>query len=149
MNNRFLDEINYFNSAVEGAKERFKNKEMVDNNLEFLDEIDLQRYIDSCNYEKVEMIKDYLNSHDVLIEDLNDEDKELIKKIIRLMKLLPKNLHKCIGCPCLENDYPHCENCSFQESCLSGNSPYPDECIENDCRYAFEYLKNLNNSCGS
>lgn len=143
MRNEIIDEINSFNMAIIEAKKRYINNEKFNNSLEFSNEIDLQRYIDSCNYEKVEVIKKYLNSSEIHIEELNDDDKEIITKISSLMKLLPTQMHKCIGCPCLENDYPQCEKCSFQDSCLSGNSPYPDECNESDCLNTFRYLDEI------
>lgn len=134
------EEINRFNIMIEDAKQRYINKDVIDGMLEFHDELDLQRYIDSCNYEKTEFIKEYFDNRETNIEKLNDDDKKLIKKIMLFKKFLPEEMHKCIGCPCLEYDYPQCENCSFQDSCLSGNPVYPDECDESQCFRTFEYM---------
>lgn len=137
-----IEEINKFNLMIIDAKQRYINKEKIDDDvLEFPTELELQRYIDSCNYEKVEFVKEHCVDEENNIEELCDDDKEIIKKVKRLMKLLPKEMHRCIGCPCLEYDYPQCESCSFQDSCLSGNSPYPNECDESNCYNTFEYLK--------
>lgn len=135
------EEIMKYNVMIQDAKKRYMNNEQViDGVREFFTELDLQRYVDSCNYEKVEFIKEHC-SEEINIEGLDDIDKEMVAKIMKLKAILPEEMHKCIGCPCLENDYPQCENCSFQESCLSGNSPYPNECDENDCFYTFKYLQ--------
>lgn len=144
MSNKIIDKINSLNQSIIEAKQRYINKEKIDGALEFPFEIDLLRYTELCEYEKVEAIKEYLdNNNNIDINFFDESDNEIFKKIFCFMKILPKEKHKCIGCPCLENDYPKCEKCSFQSSCLFGNTPYPNECSESDCFKTFDYLKNI------
>lgn len=144
MKSKIIETIRNFNMDIIESRKRYLRKEKINEALKFHGEIDLERYIDSINYEKVEAIKAYLKDNiDINIEDLSIDDKKMVEKILFLIKTLPKYMHKCIGCPCLENDYPKCDLCSFKASCLSGNAPYPDNCVENDCFTTFKYLENL------
>lgn len=130
------------NSSIKDAKSRYGQRQLIDEDIpEFFSKDDLDRYIAACNYEKTEYIKDNIDSFkDELRSNVSQEDKKLIIKIKTLKECMPNEFHKCIGCPCLENDYPSCHRCVFYESCISGNSPYPSECNESDCYRAFGWI---------
>ncbi len=140
--NKFCEKIASINSAIEDAKLRFKNEELFEEDiLEFFHEEDLNRYITEHNYEKTEFIKENIDQLKVnQYSNITSEDKELITKIIVLMDCIPSDFHKCIGCPCLENDYPSCHKCIFYQNCISGNRVYPNECYESDCYRTFAWM---------
>lgn len=141
--NECYKKIISINASIEDAKLRYRQRQLIDEDmLEFLSEDDLKRYIAACNYEKTEYIKDNIGRFkDELSFEVSTEDKKLIRKIITLKECIPGELHKCIGCPCLENDYPNCHKCIFYESCTFGSSPYPSECDETDCYRTFSWMK--------
>ncbi|MDT8718290.1 hypothetical protein IAI10_16605 [Clostridium sp. 19966] len=134
-----IGKIEAINNDIKDAKIRYNQKEeVIDGCLEFKFQEDLLRYIDAQEYEKINVIKNMYKDGQCM-DSLPTEDQELVKEIEKLKKILPEELYKCIGCPCIENDFPNCYKCSFQISCSSGNNIYPDECTESDCYNSIEY----------
>lgn len=130
-----LDTILKFNLEIDASKEIIEHENLHEDELN-----DVKRDIEFTTYEKVKYIKSFLNEVDT--NNLCENDKKLIQDIFDFKQALPEDMHKCIGCPCLENDYPNCHSCIFQISCLMGCYPYPNSCDESDCFKTFEYMSN-------
>lgn len=88
-----------------------------------------------CSYDIASAIKIYLEQ---LISPhvwptIPESHKQNILRIHELMTEFPEDMHQCIGCPCIEFDYPNCSSCPFLHDCLSGQPPYPKSCKEEYC----------------
>lgn len=108
--------------------------------LEYATEKVIKRYVALLDYKKTLLFKESIKNG-LKIDNLDPLDEEEFSRIENLIKEFPEKYHKCIGCPCNENDYPKCEECVFFEMCISGESVYPGECVEGDCYEFFEYCE--------
>ena len=54
-----------------------------------------------------------------------------------LLKILPEEFQECVGCPCFENDYPLCDECSYQKQCIKEKKQHCRSCSEDDCLRIF------------
>ncbi|WP_113675839.1 hypothetical protein [Vallitalea guaymasensis] len=92
-------------------------------------------------YGMTEFIKSNMANLIDHIDELTNSNKEIVLLIQVYLENLPEELHKCIGCPCYENDYPDCYKCNFYDDCIQQNYIYPKSCFHGDCNHIFNWMR--------